>query len=100
VRIGEFPGTRREINAVIARERAATDVVDAVKSFPQCSNELVEAVEMVSVYEGAGVPDGHKAVLVRVSFRSPDRTPTDVEVNTLQDGIRQSLAAVAGVTLK
>jgi phenylalanyl-tRNA synthetase beta chain len=100
VRIGEFPGTRREINAVIARERAATDVVDAVKSFPQCSNELVEAVEMVSVYEGAGVPEGHKAVLVRVSFRSPDRTPTDVEVNTLQDGIRQSLAAVAGVTLK
>jgi phenylalanyl-tRNA synthetase beta chain len=100
VRIGEFPGTRREINAVIARERAATDVVDVVKSFPESSNELVEAVDLVSVYEGAGVPDGHKAVLVRVSFRSPDRTPTDVEVNTLQDGIRQQLAAVAGVSLK
>jgi phenylalanyl-tRNA synthetase beta chain len=100
VRIGEFPGTRREINAVIARDRAATDVVDALKSFPESGNELVEAIDLVSVYEGVGVPDGHKAVLVRVSFRSPDRTPTDVEVNTLQDGIRQQLAAVAGVTLK
>lgn len=100
VRIGEFPGTRREINAVVARDRAATDVVDAVKSFSEASDELVEAVDLVSVYEGAGVPDGHKAVLVRVSFRSPERTPTDVEVNTLQDGIRQKLAAVAGVALK
>ncbi len=100
VRIGEFPGTHREINAVIARERAATDVVEAVKAIPEAANELVEAVKLVSVYEGAGVPDGHKAVLVRISYRSPDRTPTDVEINTLQDGIRQSLAAVAGVALK
>ena len=100
VRIGEFPGTHREINAVVERNRPAADVVDAVKSFPEAANELVESVKFVSVYEGAGVPDGHKAVLVRVSFRSPDRTPTDVEVNTLQDGIRQKLAAVAGVALK
>lgn len=100
VRIGDFPGTHREINAVIERTRAASDVVDAVKAFPEAANELVESVKLVSVYEGAGVPDGHKAVLVRVSFRSSDRTPTDVEINTLQDGIRQSLAAVPGVALK
>lgn len=100
VRIGDFPGTHREINAVIERTRAASDVVDAVKAFPEAANELVESVKLVSVYEGVGVPDGHKAVLVRVSFRSSDRTPTDVEINTLQDGIRQSLAAVPGVALK
>lgn len=100
VRIGEFPGTRREINAVIARARAAAEVVDAVKAFPEAADELVEGVELVSVYEGAGVPDGHKAVLVRVSFRSPDRTPTDAEVNGLQDGIRQKLAASPGMMLK
>ncbi len=100
VRIGDFPGTRREINAVIGRDRAATDVVNAVRSLPQAKNELVEAVDLVSVYEGAGVPEGHKAVLVRVSFRSPDRTPTDTEVNGLQDGIRLGLGEVAGVVLK
>ncbi len=100
VRIGEFPGTHREINAVIERTRAASDVVDAVKAFPEAANELVEAVKLVSVYEGAGVPEGRKAVLVRVSYRSPDRTPTDTEVNALQDGIRQKLASIPGVTLK
>ena len=100
VRIGEFPGTQREINAVVARETAAMEVVEAVKSFPESADELVESVKLVSVYEGAGVPEGHKAVLVRVSFRSPDRTPTDAEVNALQDGIRQKLGAKPGVTLK
>lgn len=100
VRIGEFPGTHREINAVVERNRPATDVVDAVKALPEAASELVDAVKFVSVYEGAGVTDGHKAVLVRVSYRSPDRTPTDTEVNALQDGIRQKLASIPGVTLK
>lgn len=100
VRIGEFPGTHREINAVVDRNRPAAEVVDAVKAFPEAANELVEAVKFVSVYEGAGVPEGHKAVLVRISYRSPDRTPTDTEINALQDGIRQKLAAVPGVALK
>jgi phenylalanyl-tRNA synthetase beta subunit len=59
----------------------------------------VEAVELVSVYEGAGLAEQSKAVLVRVAFRSPERTPTDAEVNALQDGIRSGMEE-AGFVLK
>jgi phenylalanyl-tRNA synthetase beta chain len=100
VRIGDFPGTRREVNVLIDKSRAAQEVVDSVRSLETARDPLVESVDLASVYEGAGLPEGTKAVLVRVSFRSPDRTPTDTEVNGIQDGIRQGLAAVPGFALK
>jgi phenylalanyl-tRNA synthetase beta chain len=98
-RIGDFPGTRREINVVVDRARPASEVVEAVRSLASAREPLVEAVELASVYEGAGLAEGSKAVLVKVSFRSPDRTPTDAEVNALQDGIRSGMEA-AGFSLK
>ena len=73
--------------------------MDALRSLPQANEPLVEAVALASVYEGAGLPEGSKAVLVRVTFRSPDRTPTDAEVNALQDGIRLGMET-AGFALK
>lgn len=100
VRIGEFPGTYREINAVVECARAAMEVVEAVRAQPEAKSDLVESVKLVSVYEGVGVPQGSKAVLVRVSYRSPDRTPTDAEVNGIQDGLRRGLSALDGFALK
>jgi phenylalanyl-tRNA synthetase beta chain len=98
-RIGDFPGTRREINVVVNRFRPASEVVEAVRSLAPARDPLVEAVELVSVYEGAGLAEQSKAVLVRVAFRSPERTPTDAEVNALQDGIRSGMEE-AGFVLK
>jgi len=99
-RIGEFPGTRREINILVERNRPAAEVVRSVSELPQAQDELVESVELVSVYEGAGVPEGEKAVLVRLSYRSPDRTPTDAEVNAIQDAVRQAVSRMDGFALK
>lgn len=99
-RIGEFPSTRREVNVVVPADRPAMDVVSLVAGLAASRDELVEDIGLVSVYEGAGVAEGHKAVLVRTSFRSPDRTLTDAEVNAVQDGIRQELLAAPGISLK
>lgn len=100
VRIGDFPGTRREVNVLIDRSSPAQSVVDAARALEPSRDPLVESVELASVYEGAGLPEGKKAVLVRVSYRSADRTPTDAEVNGLQDGIRAGLSAAEGFALK
>lgn len=98
-RIGEFPATRREVNVLVPVSRPAAEVVRLVAELPEARHELVEEVSLVSVYEGVGVPEGHKAVLVRATYRSAERTLTDAEVNAVQDGIRQALAN-AGVALK
>ena len=99
-RIGEFPATRREVNVVVPSARPAADVVALVADLPAARHELVEEVALVSIYEGVGVPDGHKAVLVRATYRSAERTLTDAEVNAVQDSLRQELSAIEGVSLK
>jgi len=99
-RIGEFPATRREVNIVVPTARPAAEVVRLVADLPIAKDALVEEVSLVSVYEGAGVAEGRKAVLVRTTFRSSDRTLTDAEVNAIQDGIRQALQAMPEVSLK
>lgn len=99
-RIGEFPATRREVNVVVPSARPAAEVAALVAGLPAARSELVEDVSLVSVYEGAGVPEGNKAVLVRTTYRSPERTLTDAEVNAVQDAIRQELSAIEGVSLK
>jgi len=99
-RIGEFPATRREVNVVVPSARPAAEVAAMVAGLPAAKSELVEDVALVSVYEGTGVPEGHKAVLVRATYRSAERTLTDAEVNAVQDAIRQELSAIEGVSLK
>jgi len=99
-RIGEFPGTSRELNAVVDRSRPAMDVVEAVRGIPVARSGLVESVNLVSVYEGAPLPSDRKAVLVRVFYRSAERTPTDAEVNAIQEGIRQGIEGLPGFALK
>lgn len=99
-RIGEFPATRREVNVVVPAARPAAEVVALVAGLPAAKNEIVEDVSLVSIYEGAGVPEGRKAVLVRATYRSADRTLTDAEVNAVQDAIRQELSTIESVSLK
>jgi phenylalanyl-tRNA synthetase beta chain len=38
-------------------------------------------------YQGKGVPDGKVSLSLRLTFRSPDRTLTDTEVQAAMDAI-------------
>ncbi|HOX52357.1 MAG TPA: hypothetical protein PKY05_12780, partial [Fibrobacteria bacterium] len=71
-----------------------------VRGIPVARSGLVESVNLVSVYEGAPLPSDRKAVLVRVFYRSAERTPTDAEVNAIQEGIRQGIEGLPGFALK
>ena len=45
------------------------------------SPALTEAVSLQSIYTGERVEDGKKSVALRFTFRAPDRTLTDAEVD-------------------
>jgi phenylalanyl-tRNA synthetase beta chain len=44
-------------------------------------------------YQGKGVPDGKVSLALRLTFRAPDRTLTDGEIQTAMDAIVRALAA-------
>ncbi len=43
-------------------------------------------------YTGAGIPDGCYSLSLRLTFRSPERTLTDVDVQAAMGGIMEALA--------
>jgi phenylalanyl-tRNA synthetase beta chain len=47
-------------------------------------------------YEGKGVPEGKVSLSLRLTFRSPDRTLNDAEVQTAMDGIVRALKSTHG----
>ncbi|MBL8969602.1 MAG: hypothetical protein JNK56_03420, partial [Myxococcales bacterium] len=40
-----------------------------------------EGIELLEDYRGAGVPEGHRALLLRLHYAAAGRTVTDLEVS-------------------
>lgn len=55
---------------------------------------------MVDEYRGTGVPDGARSVAIRLTFRSPDRTLRDVEVDQAIERVRNALERNLGIVLR
>ena len=47
-------------------------------------------------YQGKGVPEGSVSISVRLTFQAPDRTLTDLEVQTTFDRILSALVREHG----
>ena len=62
------------------------------------AGELVERVENIDTFTNPKT--GKTSNCYRVTYRSMDRSLTDVEINALQDGLRDKAAAELGVELR
>jgi phenylalanyl-tRNA synthetase beta chain len=75
-----FPVVVRDV-AIVADESFPSDrVVDFVRQWSQ-SHPLIEDVHLFDQYVGAPIPPGKKSLAYSLSFRAPERTLTDSEVN-------------------
>jgi phenylalanyl-tRNA synthetase beta chain len=52
------------------------------------------------MYEGAQVPAGKKSLALRLSFRAPDRTLSEDEVNTLRRQMLETIGVELGAELR
>lgn len=96
----EFSATRREINAVVPVATSAESLLALVKGLPQADHPFLREVVLASVYQGEGVAEGFKALLLRFWYQSTERTLTDAEVNEVHNAIRETLASKEGISLK
>ncbi|MFP4476347.1 MAG: phenylalanine--tRNA ligase subunit beta [Desulfatibacillaceae bacterium] len=83
-----FPATSRDVTLILDKAVDAQSVLDTVTGR---NEDLVESVAVIDVYEGKPIPEGRKSLTVRVTYRSPERTLTDDEVNPLQQAITDGL---------
>jgi phenylalanyl-tRNA synthetase beta chain len=61
---------------------------------------LLENVVIFDIYAGKGLPEGTKSLGLRFSYRSPDKTLTDVEVNHVHEKIVRNVVRLTGAKVR
>lgn len=99
---GLLPAALRDVAVVVPDTTPAAEVQKALAKHARAAAGpafALEAVEIFDVYTGKGIPEGHKSLAFSLSFRAPDRTLTDDEVNTAFGRIQADLSA-AGYAIR
>ena len=82
--IPRFPTSARDVAFLISKDMEGGKILDlAVKQ----GEELLEKAAIFDVYSGKGIPEDMKSIALRFTYRSPDRTLTDDEVDEVHDRI-------------
>jgi phenylalanyl-tRNA synthetase beta chain len=84
------PSVERDVALVVDDEVQAGALADALL---RERHSLVENVVLFDEYRGAGVPAGRKSLAFTISYRAPDRTLTDAEVNAAHEELLRRLAS-------
>jgi phenylalanyl-tRNA synthetase beta chain len=90
----QFPSVRRDVAMLVPEATTHESVLQTVK---QTKPANLENVELFDVFRGKNVPQGQKSLAYAFTYRSPEKTLTDAEVNTAHEKIvalfKQSLGA-------
>ena len=91
----QFPSSRRDIAMLVPEATTHEAVLQAVK---QAKAPNLDTVELFDVFRGQGVPAGQKSLAYAFTYRSAEKTLTDVEVNSAHEkvvaNLQQQLSAV------
>ncbi len=83
-----FPSVDRDLAVVVEETVAAGALLAAIK---ESAGDLLEQARAFDEYRGAQVPEGHKSVAFTLTFRSPERTLTDAEVDRVMAELKIGL---------
>ena len=90
------PAVERDLALLLPPNVTAADVRDRLAA----AGPLLESMDVVDEYRGAGVPDGRRSVAFRLGFRAPDRTLRDAEVDAAVQRALDALERELDVTLR
>jgi len=73
-----FPAIERDLAVVVEDHVAASALLATIK---EVGGDYLEQAHAFDEYHGPQVPEGHKSIAFTLTFRSPERTLTDAEVD-------------------
>ena len=91
------PSIVRDLSLVIDQRLPAADVRGTIRAHAPAT---LVSVREFDRYQGKGVPEGQVSLSVRLTFRDPDRTLTDTEVQRAIEAIVAALAREHQATLR
>ena len=92
-----FPSAVRDLSILVDERLPAADVRGTIRSSAPAT---LVAVREFDRYQGKGVPAGQVSLSIRLTFRHPDRTLTDADVQQAVETIVDALARAHDATLR
>jgi len=90
-----FPTVRRDVAMIVSEATTHEGVLSVVR---QTKPPNLESVELFDVFRGKNIPPGQKSMAYAFTYRSPERTLTDNEVNATHEKLiaqfKQTLQAM------
>ncbi|RPI57844.1 MAG: phenylalanine--tRNA ligase subunit beta, partial [Acidobacteria bacterium] len=83
-----YPSIARDISIVVDHTLPAAAVRGTIRS---AAPDTLVSIREFDRYQGKGVPDGRVSLSLRLTFRSPERTLTDAEVEAAMKRILDAL---------
>jgi phenylalanyl-tRNA synthetase beta chain len=88
------PSSERVLALLLPEGRTVREVEELLR---RSSGPLLEAVVIESDYRGSELPAGTRSVAFRLTFRAPDRTLRDTEIDTIETQTLAALSAELGI---
>jgi phenylalanyl-tRNA synthetase beta chain len=95
--VPRFPSIVRDLSILVSERLPAAEVRGTIRA--NAPSTLAGLVEF-DRYQGKGVPEGQVSLSIRLTFRAPDRTLTDGEVQQAIDALVAALTREHGATLR
>ena len=87
-----YPAVERDLAVVVDETVAAGALLATINELASGAGAAaLERAQAFDEYRGSQVPDGHKSIAFTLTFRSPERTLTDAEVDRVMSEIRLGL---------
>jgi phenylalanyl-tRNA synthetase beta chain len=92
-----FPAIERDLAIVVEEHVAAGALLTTIE---EAGRDILESSRPFDEYRGAQVLEEHKSVAFALTFRSPERTLTDAEVDSVMNEIKLALEKKHGARFR
>jgi phenylalanyl-tRNA synthetase beta chain len=95
--LNPYPRIERHMSIVVARNVPADRIISGVKGLGIAH---LTATSIIDYYCGKGIPEGTKSITLSLSFKAPDRTLTESDIEPSITAIIGSLSSTLGASLR
>jgi phenylalanyl-tRNA synthetase beta chain len=88
MRVSKFPAVSRDITLIVDDGLEAQEVLNAVGAM---NLEVLESVHLFDMFAGEPIPAGRRSLSFRMTYRSPEKTLEDDEVNSIHRSVMERL---------
>jgi phenylalanyl-tRNA synthetase beta chain len=92
--IAVMPAIEVDLALIVPNSVTSAQVADAIRG---SAGELLEALQVFDEFRGAGIPEGNRSLAWRLTFRHPERTLRDREIQGRTAKILSTLEAALGI---